>query len=73
MPANEYLNLGGAKFGASRVCSVIGFNSIMREFQPDAVRYVLTAQAPETSDVEFTGKILWIASTMSWSLIGKPG
>ena len=33
---------------------MIGFNSMLQEFQPDAVRYVLTAQAPETSDVEFT-------------------
>ncbi|HRW06469.1 MAG TPA: methionine--tRNA ligase [Caldilineaceae bacterium] len=53
VPANEYLNLGGGKFSTSRG-NVIGFNSIMNEFQPDAVRYVLTAQAPETSDVEFT-------------------
>ncbi|MEZ4620742.1 MAG: class I tRNA ligase family protein [Caldilineaceae bacterium] len=53
VPANEYLNLGGGKFSTSRG-NVIGFNSIMHEFQPDAVRYVLTAQAPETSDVEFT-------------------
>ncbi|MCB0064363.1 MAG: methionine--tRNA ligase [Caldilineaceae bacterium] len=53
VPANEYLNLGGGKFSTSRG-NVIGFNSMMAEFQPDAVRYVLTAQAPETSDVEFT-------------------
>lgn len=53
VPANEYLNLGGGKFSTSRG-NVIGFNTIMNEFQPDAVRYVLTAQAPETSDVEFT-------------------
>ncbi len=53
VPANEYLNLGGGKFSTSRG-NVIGWNSIMTEFQPDAVRYVLTAQAPETSDVEFT-------------------
>lgn len=53
VPANEYLNLGGGKFSTSRG-NVIGFNSILRDFQPDAVRYVLTAQAPETADVEFT-------------------
>ncbi len=53
VPANEYLNLGGGKFSTSRG-NVIGFNSIMNEFQPDAIRYVLTAQAPETADVEFT-------------------
>jgi methionyl-tRNA synthetase len=53
VPANEYLNLGAQKFSTSRG-NVIGFNSIMKAFQPDAVRYVLTAVAPETSDVEFT-------------------
>lgn len=53
VPANEYLNLHGGKFSTSRG-NVIGFNWILRQFQPDAVRYVLTAQAPETADVEFT-------------------
>jgi methionyl-tRNA synthetase len=53
VPANEYLNLGAQKFSTSRG-NVIGFNTILRDFQPDAVRYVLTALAPETADVEFT-------------------
>ncbi len=53
VPANEYLNLGGEQFSTSRG-RVIGFNTVLREFQPDAWRYVLTALAPETSDVEFT-------------------
>jgi len=53
VPANEYLNLHGGKFSTSRG-NVIGFNWILGQFQPDAVRYVLTAQAPETADVEFT-------------------
>ena len=53
VPANEYLNLGAQKFSTSRG-NVIGFNTILRDFQPDAVRYVLTAVAPETADVEFT-------------------
>lgn len=53
VPANEYLNLGGEQFSTSRG-RVIGFNSVLREFDADAWRYVLTALAPETSDVEFT-------------------
>jgi methionyl-tRNA synthetase len=53
VPANEYLNLGGAQFSTSRG-RVIGFNSVLQEFQADAWRYVLTVLAPETSDVEFT-------------------
>ena len=53
VPANEYLNLGGEQFSTSRG-RVIGFNSVLREFQPDAWRYVLTALSPESNDVEFT-------------------
>lgn len=53
VPANEYLNLSGGKFSTSRG-RVIGFNSVLREFQPEAWRYVLTVMAPENADVEFT-------------------
>ena len=53
VPANEYLNLGGEQFSTSRG-RVIGFNTVLQEFQADAWRYVLTALAPESSDVEFT-------------------
>jgi methionyl-tRNA synthetase len=53
VPANEYLNLGGGKFSTSRG-NVIGWNWGLERFQPDAWRYVLTALAPETADVEFT-------------------
>jgi methionyl-tRNA synthetase len=53
VPANEYLNLGGEQFSTSRG-RVIGFNTVLAEFQADAWRYVLTALAPESSDVEFT-------------------
>jgi methionyl-tRNA synthetase len=47
------LNLGGEQFSTSRG-RVIGFNTVLKEFDADAWRYVLTALAPETSDVEFT-------------------
>jgi methionyl-tRNA synthetase len=53
VPANEYLRLGGDKFSTSRG-RVIGFNSVLREFQSEAWRYVLTAMAPENSDADFT-------------------
>jgi methionyl-tRNA synthetase len=53
VPANEYLNLHGGKFSTSRG-NVIGWNTVLAEFQADAWRYVLTAMAPETADVEFT-------------------
>ena len=41
VPANEYLNFGGAQFSTSRG-NVIGFNTVLEEFQPDAWRYTLT-------------------------------
>jgi methionyl-tRNA synthetase len=53
VPANEYLNLGGGKFSTSRG-RVIGINTVLREFQPEAWRYALTAMAPESADVDFT-------------------
>ncbi|MBX3001667.1 MAG: methionine--tRNA ligase [Caldilineaceae bacterium] len=53
VPANEYLNFRGMQFSTSRG-NVIGFNSVLREFQADAWRYALTAVAPENSDSEFT-------------------
>ncbi|MCB0116091.1 MAG: methionine--tRNA ligase [Caldilineaceae bacterium] len=53
VPANEYLNFRGMQFSTSRG-NVIGFNSVLREFQADAWRYVLTAVAPENSDTDFT-------------------
>ena len=53
VPSNEYLTLGGEQFSTSRG-RVIGWNTVLAEYQPDAWRYVLTALAPESSDVEFT-------------------
>jgi len=53
LPASEYLNLNGEQFSTSRG-RVIGINSVLKQFQPDAWRYALTAVAPETNDVEFT-------------------
>ena len=53
VPANEYLNFRGMQFSTSRG-NVIGFNSVLRDFQADAWRYVLTAVAPENADTDFT-------------------
>src|SRR5262249_658886 len=53
VPSNEYLNLAGGKFSTSRG-RVIGWNTVLSQFQADAWRYVLTVMAPETPDVEFT-------------------
>lgn len=53
VPANEYLNFRGEQFSTSRGV-VIGFNSVLAQYQADAWRYVLTALAPESSDSEFS-------------------
>jgi methionyl-tRNA synthetase len=53
VPASEYLFLHGGKFSTSRG-NVIGWNTVLREFQADAWRYSLTAMAPEAADVDFT-------------------
>ncbi len=53
VPANEYLNFRGMQFSTSRG-NVIGWNTVLREFQADAWRYVLTAVAPENADTDFT-------------------
>lgn len=53
VPANEYLNSYGRKFSKSRGTS-INVLDVLERYQPDAWRYVLTALAPETADVDFT-------------------
>ena len=53
VPANEYLNLGGSQFSTSRG-NVIGWNTVLQKYQPDAWRYALTAMSPESADTEFT-------------------
>ncbi|MBV7329692.1 methionine--tRNA ligase [Chloroflexi bacterium TSY] len=53
VPSNEYLMLGGEQFSTSRG-RVIGWNTVLAEYQADAWRYALTALAPETADVDFT-------------------
>jgi methionyl-tRNA synthetase len=53
VPANEYLNFRGTQFSTSRG-NVIGWNTVLSQFQADAWRYSLTAVAPENSDSEFT-------------------
>ncbi len=53
VPANEYLNMKGRKFSKSRGV-VIAINDVVERYQPDAWRYVLTAMAPESADVDFT-------------------
>ena len=55
VPANEFLNLEGDKISTSRNWAV-WLHEYLRDFQgkQDVLRYVLTANAPETKDNDFT-------------------
>ncbi|MDC7994823.1 methionine--tRNA ligase [Altibacter sp. HG106] len=55
VPANEFLNLEGAKISTSKNWAV-WLHEYLEEFpnQQDVLRYVLTANAPETKDNDFT-------------------
>ena len=57
VPANEFLNLENEKISTSRNWAV-WLHEYLEEFpgQQDVLRYVLTANAPETKDNDFTWK-----------------
>ena len=57
VPANEFLNLEGNKISTSKNWAV-WLHEYLEEFpgQEDVLRYVLTANAPETRDNDFTWK-----------------
>lgn len=57
VPANEFLNLEGNKLSTSKNWAV-WLHEYLEEFpgQQDVLRYVLTANAPETKDNDFTWK-----------------
>lgn len=51
--ANEYLTMEGGKFSTSRSYAIWAPN-FLEHFDPDPLRYYLTAIAPETRDTDFT-------------------
>lgn len=57
VPANEFLNLEGDKISTSRNWAV-WLHEYLRDFEgkQDVLRYVLTSNAPETKDNDFTWK-----------------
>lgn len=57
VPANEFMNLEGDKISTSRNWA-IWLHEYLEEFpgKQDVLRYVLTANAPETKDNDFTWK-----------------
>jgi methionyl-tRNA synthetase len=55
VPANEFLNFEGQKFSKSRGWG-IDVDEFLDEFPPDALRYTLTVNLPESRDADFTWK-----------------
>ena len=53
VPANEFLNLEDAKISTSRNWAV-WLPDYLSKYDPDALRYVLSATMPETSDSHFS-------------------
>jgi len=53
VPANECLNVEGKKFSTSRGL-VIEVPDFLSRYEPDPLRYMLTINAPEGRDVNFT-------------------
>jgi methionyl-tRNA synthetase len=53
VPANEFLGFGGSKFSKSRGRTV-DVPYFLSKYDPDALRFYLTATLPETKDTEFS-------------------
>ncbi|MCP5096164.1 MAG: class I tRNA ligase family protein, partial [Chloroflexi bacterium] len=60
VPANEFLTLEGKKFSTSRNWAV-WLPDILAAYDPDVIRFYLTAVLPETSDSDFSweGFVQW--------------
>jgi len=52
VPANQFMNLEGKKISGSRSWAVWGRDALTR-FDPDAIRYYLTINMPETKDSDW--------------------
>ena len=52
IPANEFMNLEGQKISGSRNWAVWGLDFLER-YDPDALRYYLTANMPESKDTDW--------------------
>jgi methionyl-tRNA synthetase len=53
VPANEYMNFRGGKFSKSRG-GTVDVPYFLSRYDPDPLRFYLTATAPETRDTEFS-------------------
>ena len=55
VPANEFLNLEGRKFSKSEHWAV-WINDYLKAYDPDPLRFLLSANMPEFADTDFTWK-----------------
>jgi methionyl-tRNA synthetase len=53
VPSNEFLNLEGSKLSTSRNYAV-WLDDYLEKFEPDALRYALAINMPETRDADFS-------------------
>ena len=53
VPANAFLKFGGQQFSKSRGVSV-SIKDIVKEYDPDAMRYYMSVTMPENRDADFT-------------------
>jgi len=70
LPANEFLNLEGRQFSKSEGWT-IDFEDFFTRYSADQIRYAIAANAPETSDAEFTWKDF--QNRCNGELLGKFG
>jgi len=70
VPANEFYNLEGRKFSKSDGWAV-DLESFFQKYSADQIRYTIAANAPETTDSEFTWRDF--QSRCNAELLGKYG
>ncbi|MCI5052467.1 MAG: methionine--tRNA ligase [Simkaniaceae bacterium] len=70
LPANEFLNLEGKQFSKSSGWT-IDLEHFFKHFTADQIRYTMAANAPETSDSEFSWKDF--QTRCNSELLGKYG
>ncbi|MDX9953178.1 MAG: methionine--tRNA ligase [Anaerolineae bacterium] len=54
VPANEFMNIHGAKAAKSGRNEAVSIPDLLENYDPDAIRYYLSAAMPETSDSDFS-------------------
>ena len=53
VPANEFLNLEGGKLSKSKGHGIL-VKDVVKEFNPDVIRYTIASNLPENKDSDFS-------------------